>query len=266
VNHRVRFSAAIIARRRNPFGQFFGDTLPSMARVKTKLPRRWTLAETVDVLEKTYGRPPRPAITDPFEIVLLENAAYLVDEARRMRVFQSLRERVGLSPEAILAAPDSVLVEAIREGGMRPADRAAKLRRCAELSREIGLDHLRRAVRTDPAGARKLLKRFPGIGEPGAEKILLWNKSLVTLAPGSGGLRVLVRLGFGREEKDYSRTYRSAAEGVAPELPSDFAWLFRARELVKRHGEELCRRSPRCEACPLAARCVAFQTHSFRSF
>ena len=232
----------------------------------TRLPRRWALAQAVEILDKTYGRPRGPAITDPFELVVWENAAYLVDEERRARVFRSLRERVGLTPEAVLGAPDSLLIEAIREGGMRPPDRAQKLRRCAELTLAIGLDRLRRAVREDPAGAIKLLKRYPGIGEPGAEKILLWNRSLAALAPGSSGLRVLVRLGFGRKERDYGRTYRSAAEAVAPELPGDFPRLFSTRALLQRHGEEVCRRAPRCEICPLSKKCVAFRTKSFDSF
>ena len=122
-------------------------------------------------------------------------------------------------------------------------------------------------MRTDPTAARKLLKKFPGIGEPGADKILLYNRAARSLAPDSNVLRVLVRLGFGKMEKDYARTYRSAAENTAAELPSDFRKLIAARELLRRHGQELCRRTaPRCEACPLSPRCEAFRTRSFAAF
>ncbi len=238
-----------------------------MAASKPKPSRRWKLAEAVAALEEIYGRPPKPATTDPFELILWESVAYLVDDARRTAVFQSLREKVGLAPEAILNAPDEVLLEAIRGCGMRPPDRAARLRRCAEIAETIGLDALRRAVRKDPAGARKVLRTFPGIAGPGADKILLFNRSLVTLAPDSNVLRVLVRLGFGRKEKDYGRTYRSAAEAVDGELPSDFSWLIRAHTSLRRHGQELCKRNhPRCEACPLSKRCEAFQAKSFAFF
>ncbi|MGH9441591.1 MAG: endonuclease III domain-containing protein [Thermoanaerobaculia bacterium] len=238
-----------------------------MPASKPKTPARWKLEEAVAALEKIYGRPQKARITDPFQLVVWENAGYLIDDTRRTEVFRSLRERVGLTPSAILNAPDEVLIDAIREGGMRPPDRAAKLRRCAEIAEEIGLGLLRKLVRSDPAASRKLLKRFPGIGDPGADKILLCNGSLVTLAPDANVLRVLVRIGFGKREKDYSRTYRSASQATSAELPANFAWLVRARNLLRRHGQEICRRNgPRCEACPLSKRCTAFRTKSFAFF
>ncbi len=222
---------------------------------------------TVEALEKIYGRPGRPAVTDPFEMILWESCAYLVDDARRTEVFRSLREKIGLTPRAILNAPDEALLEAIQGCGMRPPERAARLRRCAEIAETIGLDHLRRAVRRDPAGARKLLKRFPGIANPSADKILLHGRSLITLAPDSNILRVLVRLGFARKEKDYGRTYRSAVEAVAGELLADSSWLIRAHTLLRLHGQELCKRNqPRCETCPLSKRCAAFRTKTFAFF
>jgi endonuclease-3 len=226
--------------------------------------KRWRLADAVEILEKSsHGRMRRP-VTDPFQMILWDSVAYLVDDERRESVYQELRRRVGLTPEAILRAPDSVLTEAIREGGMRPPDRAARLKECAELAIEIGPARLRRLARTDPSAARKLLKQFPGVADPGADKILLHNRSLVTLGPDSSVLRVLVRLGFGREEKDYSKTYRSAAEAVGPELPADFDWLIRARQVLRRHGQLICvRNGPRCEMCPLKARCQAYQSKSF---
>ena len=228
---------------------------------------RRKLTEVVAVLEKVYGRPKKPSITDPFELALWENAGYLIDDARRAEVFRSLGERIGLMPKALLNAPDSVLLDAIQGSGMRPNDRAERLRECAAIAEEIGFEHLRKVVRTDPLSARKLLKRFPGFGDPGAEKVLLFNRSLVTLAPDGNVLRVLVRLGFGKKEKDYARTYRSAAEAVSDELPPDFDWLIRARSLLRRHGQDLCKRnSPRCEACPLSKRCAAFRTKTFAFF
>jgi len=46
---------------------------------------------------------------DGWELVLAENVAYLVDDARRWRALAELRRLVGLAPEQILAAPDEVL-------------------------------------------------------------------------------------------------------------------------------------------------------------
>jgi endonuclease-3 len=52
-----------------------------------------------------------------------------------------------------------------------------------------------------PPKAKKLLMRFPMIGEPGAEKILLFCGALAVLALESNGLRVLVRVGVAEERK-----------------------------------------------------------------
>lgn len=228
---------------------------------------RWPLPDAIAILEKTYGRPPKPSVTDPFELVVWENCAYLVDDARRAEVFAGIRDRIGLTPKAIAGVPESVLVDVLEGSGMKPSVRAARLNRCAEIAEDIGIARLRSLVRKDPAEARKLLKEFPGIGDPGADRILLYNGTARTLGPDSNALRVLVRLGFAKMERDYGRVYRSVAETAAPELPSTFPKIIAARELLRRHGQELCRRNnPRCEMCPLSARCEAFRTKSFATF
>ena len=220
------------------------------------MPARPKLKTTIAALERLYGKlAPFPS-NDPWELILRENASYLVDDATREEVFSSLKARVGVSPETILGAPHERLVESIWEGGMRPRMRADKLVEAAELARETGLADLRKLAKGGGAGARKVLKRFPGIGEPGADKLLLAAGSAVALAPDSNGLRVLVRLGYAKEDANYAKTYRAAAEAVAPELPEDRVWLVAAHQLLKRHGQEICRRSePRCEVCPLVKGC-----------
>ncbi len=220
------------------------------------MPARPKLKATVAALEKLYGKAAPFPSNDPWELILRENASYLVDDARREEVFRSLRARVGVSPEPILDGPRARLVEAIRKGGMRPPMRADKLVKAAEIAREVGLPTLRRLAKEGGSEARKVLKRFPGIGEPGADKLLLAAGSAVTLAPDSNGLRVLVRLGYTEEDANYARTYRATAEAVVPELPDDTAWLVAAHQLLRRHGQETCRRSePRCDVCPLAKSC-----------
>jgi endonuclease III len=215
------------------------------------------IRDLVAALRRTYGKPAPFPSRDPWELILRENAAYLVDDATREEVFRSLVKSVGSAPEAILDAPYDRLVRAILEGGMRPPMRADKLLEASQIAREVGLARLRRLAREGGAEARKFQKRFPGIGDPGADKLLLAAGSAVTLAPESNGLRVLVRLGFAKEDANYGKTYRAAAEAVAPELPDDPAWLVAAHQLLRRHGQETCRRTgPRCDACPLEPDCA----------
>jgi endonuclease III len=215
-----------------------------------------SLRDVVARLEQLYGRP-KPPPSDPFELILGENCAYLVDDERRARVFMRLKREVGLKPEAILAQPLPTLAAVIKQdGGMHPLRRAQKLKTAAELVLEIGSAEFRRMVQQSPEQARKVLRRFPGIGEPGADKILLFCHSQVGLGPDSNALRVVVRLGYGREDANYARKYRLATEALAPDLPADFTWLVKAHQLLRRHGQELCRRDvPLCGRCPLSSGC-----------
>src|SRR5262249_53606921 len=122
-----------------------------------------------------------------------------------------------------------------------------------------------RAVALPPPKAKKALKKFPGIGDPGAEKILLFSRARPLLAMESNGLRVLVRLGFGEEQKNYSATYRAVQETLKDQLKQDFDWLIGAHQLMRQHGQELCRRTePLCNACPLTKHCRYFREHKLR--
>jgi endonuclease III len=198
--------------------------------------------------------------SDPFEMAILECAAYLVSDERRHAVFERLRGEIGLQPESLLAVPLAALARLIAEGGMLAEHRAGKVQKAARVAQEIGVAELRRLARAGEG--RRQLRRFPGIGEPGADKILLFARGARSLAPDSNALRVLLRLGYGEESGNYAREYRSAAAAVAPLLPDDFAWLIQAHQLLRRHGLETCKRGePRCALCPLTRGCRWYGEH-----
>jgi endonuclease III len=218
-----------------------------------------SLRRVVEQLHAVYGEPESPPSTDPLELILWENVAYLVDDARRATALDRLRRTVGTRPEQILAAPIDRLVDVARVG-MLPEQRADKLRRIAELTLDDFGGDLDAVRRMPLAAAKRALQKFPGIGEPGAEKILLFARIQPVLALDSNGLRVLVRLGFAAEASTYAGTYRAVREAVAGQLPSgnppDYAWLIAAHQLLRRHGQELCRRArPLCAVCPLREEC-----------
>ena len=110
------------------------------------------------------------------------------------------------------------------------------------------------------AAAKKDLRKFPAIGEPAAEKILLFNRRHPILALESNGLRVLVRLGYAPEHRNYSTMYKGVQRALAPQLPASCEALIRAHQLLRQHGQELCKRnSPLCGSCPLRADCAWFR-------
>jgi endonuclease III len=215
------------------------------------------LRAVVTSLRRYYGLPPPPISRNPFHLVLWEQVAYLVPDGQRLAAYAALRTQVGLTPAAVLAAPAARLKAIARVGGSIAAPaRAARLRRSAELAVEKWDGDLRRALKLPEVRARRALAQFPMIGEPGADKILLFSRTVRLLALDSNALRVLQRLGIAKEARDYRASYRQAQAAVTAELPGDFAWLVSASQLLRRHGQELCRRgAPDCAPCPLRLGC-----------
>lgn len=209
-------------------------------------------------LQKAHGRPSPPVTRDPFELILYENIAYLVSEDRRVRAFRELKTRVGLRPADLLTASMQELTEIAAMGGIFAELRARRLQESARLVRdEFGSD-LRTVLKLDRMQARKALKRFPTIGDPGADKILLFTGTVPTLAPESNALRTLIRLGFAKENKNYAAMYRSLQTSLESQTGEKCAPLIAAHQLLKHHGQEICKRSaPRCEACVLRVSCPA---------
>jgi endonuclease-3 len=211
-----------------------------------------SLPRIVSRLAKHYRPPAPPVTTDPFELILHESVAYLVSDEQRKKAFAALRKHVGTKPHEILAASHDEILQATKLGGMRPDQRVNRLREIALIAMNEFDGDLGQVLGLPLAKARQALRIFPGIGEPGAEKILLFARAYPVLGLDSNGLRVLMRLGFGDEKKNYTATYRSVQESIQDQLKDDYDWLIDAHTLLRRHGKELCKTNvPLCGKCPL---------------
>ena len=218
------------------------------------------LSKTIAKLEQHYGSPYGPITSDPFELILLENVAYLVSDERREKAFATLRKHAGTKPHEILAASPDDILQATKLGGMHPEKRVNRLREIALIAMNEFDGDFKRVLKMPLAKAKQALRKFPSIGEPSAEKILLFTRSYPVLGLDSNGLRVLLRLGFGEEKKNYTSTYQSAQEAIRDQLQGDFDWLIDAHILLRQHGKELCKTNkPLCEECPLRKRCAYFK-------
>lgn len=217
------------------------------------------LSKILARLTAHYGKPKPPVATDPFELILLENVAYLVTDERREEAFKTLRQHAGTRPPEILSASDESILRATRLGGMHPEQRVGRLREIALIAMNEFDGDLKQALKLPLPKAKQALRKFPSIGEPSAEKILLFTHSYPVLGLDSNALRVLVRLGFGEEKKNYTATYRSVQGAIQDQLRTDFAWLINAHLLLRQHGKELCKtNSPLCEKCPVRKSCAYF--------
>ncbi len=218
-------------------------------------PATITFSKLVDELQRHYGCPAPAASIDPLELIIWENIAYLASDERRAAAFATLKRNIGTRPEQILAAKHSAQA-AIGKAGILPDLSAEKLLAIAKIAYEEFNSDLGSVLKRPLAQAKKALKRFPSIGNPGAEKILLLTRSYPVMALDSNGLRVLGRVGFAEEQKNYSATYRLIQDAIREQLPEDYDSLIRAHQLLRQHGQDLCKRSkPRCTECPVRNSC-----------
>ena len=222
-----------------------------------------SLREVITALRRHQGKPAPPISRNPFHLILWEQVGYLAPDAQRRKAFTALRTEVGLDPPAILAAATETLERIAGMGGsIAVSARASRLRQSAERVIDRWGGDLRTVLKLPYQDARRALSDFPMIGEPGADKILAITKRAWLVPLDSNALRVLRRLRITSEGKDYRSTYRRAQETLAPTIPHDNAWLLAASELLRRHGQTLCRRSvPVCSRCPLALRCPSSTAH-----
>ena len=124
------------------------------------------------------------------------------------------------------------------------------------MENEFGGD-LRTALAGPVTKARKLLKSFHGIGDPGADRILLFSRISPIAAVPSNCAGVLLRILKDDAGKNYSAIYREEQRVIASELPETFDARARAYLLLKHHGQQLCKRTnPKCAECPLRQHCA----------
>src|ERR1051325_1575789 len=95
------------------------------------MPTRASLRKGVSLLARFYGHPAPPITTDPFELILWENVAYLVSDERRAEAFELLRTTVGTKPHEMLAAANEALLRVAKISRVQPEKRAARLRELA---------------------------------------------------------------------------------------------------------------------------------------
>jgi len=218
------------------------------------------LTNLLERLEAHYGPQEPEWPVDPYLFLVWWHCGYPASDAACAKGWASLEREIGTDPQALLSAAPAKLAAALKPGGMVPEIRARRLKEIAEKTLSAFGGDLRGALAAMPVDkARAALKRFPNIADPGAARILLFARIAPLAAVPSNCPQVLVRLQHGQERESYSVNYREAERSIETELPRQFEARTRAFLLLKRHGQELCKRTnPKCGACPMADDC-AFQ-------
>ena len=218
--------------------------------------------ELLDKLEKFYGQQTPSWPEDPYEFIVWWHCGYPASDAACAKGWEKLNREVGIKPDDLLAASPQKLAAALKPGGMVPELRALRLKEIARrVKDELGGD-LRAVLRGSLSAARKTLKKFPSIADPGADRILLFAGIAPLGAIPSNCTHVLVRIIHGQERENYGVNYREAQQAIAAEVPETVDARRRAYLLLKRHGQETCKRTrPKCEKCPVSSHCAYLSGH-----
>ena len=222
------------------------------------------LAQLLDTLEAFHG-PQKPNWpTDPYLFLVWWHSGYPQSDDRCAKGFESLRREIGVSPAHLLAADPRKLAGALKPGGMVPELRAIRLREIAErVVREFNGDLRAGLSGKSVAQIRAALKKFHGIADAGADRILLFGGISPVAAVPSNVAHVLARIKQGQEREvdrlTWGATYRAAQEMIEADVPEKFDPRMRAYLLLKVHGQALCKRTnPKCGECPVAGDCAFF--------
>jgi endonuclease III len=218
-----------------------------------------SLPEIFQQLEQFYG-PQQPGWpTDPYLFIVWWHCGYPASEAACNRGWEALSRDVGVDPEQLLAATPARLAQSLKPGGMVPELRAMRLKEIAARVKDEFAGDLRSALAGPLPEARRKLKRFPNIADPGADRILLFAGIAPMAAVPSNCPHVLVRILYGKERENYGVTYREAQEAITAEVAETFDARTRAFLLLKRHGQEICKSNkPKCDQCPVCRSCAYF--------
>jgi hypothetical protein len=138
-------------------------------------------------------------------------------------VFEGLRKRIGLNAKAILKAEADVLVALATMGGMRPKVRVFRWQEIARITLNLFGGDLNQILKLPYGQAKNALKQFPNIGDPGAEKILMFCGASPGLSPhqAKNGLDggTALPLGMERLESPDTRRIRTVAEELWRGVP-----------------------------------------------
>lgn len=210
---------------------------------------RWSPSALIAILEAEYGRAePRPHGDAMSELVLTLLSQHTSDH-NSGRAFHRLLARFP-DWDAVLAAPEAEVIEAIRPGGLAPT-KGPRLQALIAAVRERAPGYELGFLAGLPlAEAKSWLRALPGVGPKTAAIVLLFALGRPALPVDTHVGRVAVRLGLVPPRMSADRAH-DALEAL---LAADQVHAFHVGLI--QHGRRACAaRAPACGRCPLRPRC-----------
>ncbi len=204
------------------------------------------LREVFESLLDAYGPQHWWPGESPLEIIvgaiLTQNTSWKNVE----RAIDNLREEGLMSVDALWRVAPEELAELIRPAGYYRL-KARRLRNLLEFLHERYDGSIEAMAATDLQTLRTELLSVNGIGPETADSILLYALDRPTFVVDTYTHRVLARHGWIGYDADY-HTIKEHFEG---ELETDVQLFNEFHALLVRVGNQHCRKTPKCETCPL---------------
>lgn len=183
----------------------------------------------------------------PFEVLI---GAILVQNTSWQNVqsaIHNLKEADLLAPHALYGVAEEELETLIRPAGYYRI-KARRLRNLLSLLVSQYDGSLEPMFRTDLSTLRQELLRVNGVGPETADSILLYAGGLPVFVVDTYTHRVFTRHGW----IDFDADYDAIQEYFETGLEQDVALYNEYHALLVRVGRTHCRKTPKCDGCPLA--------------
>lgn len=206
-----------------------------------------TLKQVYDRLLAAFGPQHWWPAQSPFEVligaVLVQNTSWKNVE----KAIHNLSKQDLLEPHSLYHVPVEELEEWLRPAGYYRV-KARRLRNLLALLVEQYHGSLEAMFRTDLETLRRQLLGINGIGPETADSILLYAGGLPVFVVDTYTHRVLARHGWVGFDADYYQLQ----EHFQSSLPPQVALYNEYHALLVRLGHVHCRKTPKCDGCPLA--------------
>ncbi|EAQ77131.1 endonuclease III domain-containing protein [Blastopirellula marina] len=205
-----------------------------------------SLLDVYDRLLAHYGHQSWWPGDSPLEImvgaVLTQNTSWKNVE----KAIVNLKEEGLLDPFKLHETPVEELAEIIRPAGYYRL-KAKRLQNLMRYVVDVHSGDLEAMFACSVDSLREDLLALNGIGPETADAILLYAGNLPTFVVDTYTSRVLKRHGWIEQEADYHQIQ----DQFVSQLPEDVALFNEYHALLVRVGNGHCRKTPKCETCPL---------------
>jgi len=208
------------------------------------------LNEIYRILFARYGPQHWWPARGPFEVIVGAILTQSTAWSNVEKAITNLRDAGKLSVPALRDLPEKELAALIRPCGYYNV-KTRRLKAFVEWLGESCRDDLDRLFSRDVASLRRELLGVHGIGEETADSILLYAGGCPVFVIDAYTRRILSRLGLAPAIDSYA-AYQAL---FMDNIPADARFFNEYHALFVRLGKETCRKTPRCQKCPLGDCC-----------